>query len=64
LHFDPGLSSYEQILDWFFAHHNPTEPHKKQYQSAILYVDDAQRDLAKLALEQAKVSESKNVKSK
>lgn len=48
--FDDQIVSYERILDWFWEHHNPTDQHKKQYQSAILYVDDTQKRIAEESL--------------
>lgn len=49
------MNSYDDILEWFFAHHDPKQHHKKQYQSAILYVDEAQKSSAEKALDNAKV---------
>jgi len=46
LQFDPTLTSYQSLLDWFFRHHDPTIKHKKQYQSAILYEDNIQKESA------------------
>ncbi|VDM42058.1 unnamed protein product [Toxocara canis] len=48
--FDEKVVSYERLLDWFWEHHNPTERHKKQYQSAILYIDDEQKRIAEQGL--------------
>ncbi|KHN82475.1 Peptide methionine sulfoxide reductase [Toxocara canis] len=48
--FDEKVVSYERLLDWFWEHHNPTERHKKQYQSAILYIDDEQKRIAEQSL--------------
>ncbi|KAL3118191.1 hypothetical protein niasHT_000119 [Heterodera trifolii] len=53
LQFDPSCCSYEQILDWFFTHHDPTQRHKKQYASAILWVDESQHQTAEKAMEKA-----------
>ncbi|KAI1727616.1 peptide methionine sulfoxide reductase domain-containing protein [Ditylenchus destructor] len=52
LQYDEKQCTYKDLLDWFFAHHDPTVPHKKQYQSAILYVDDEQKSEAESALNQ------------
>lgn len=63
LQFDPSLSSYEEILGWFFSHHDPTLKHKKQYQSAILYVDSEQKSAAeKMLLESVKRKYGRNNK--
>jgi len=50
--FDESHLGYEKLLDWFWSHHNPTEHNKKQYQSAILYVNDGQKQLAESSLKQ------------
>jgi len=55
VHYDPTTSDYTDLLDWFFLHHNPTVIHKKQYQSAILYVDDEQKAKAEKAIERANI---------
>uniref|UniRef100_A0A914HWP9 peptide-methionine (S)-S-oxide reductase n=1 Tax=Globodera rostochiensis TaxID=31243 RepID=A0A914HWP9_GLORO len=41
LQFDPDKCTYDDVLDWFFDHHDPTQKHKKQYQSAILWAERA-----------------------
>ena len=52
--FDPAKISYRQVLDFFWSHHDPSDRRKKQYQSAILYVDDEQKAIAEETLEEAK----------
>ncbi|RYE29490.1 MAG: peptide-methionine (S)-S-oxide reductase [Hyphomicrobiales bacterium] len=50
--FDPDLTSYRQILEFFFQIHNPTTRNRQgndigaSYRSAIFYADDAQRAMA------------------
>jgi len=50
--FDPGLTSYREILSVFFSIHDPTTRDRQgndvgtQYRSAIFYHDDAQRAAA------------------
>ena len=50
--YDPGRISYEQLLDWFWRHIDPTDGGGQfvdrggQYRSAIFYADDNQRKLA------------------
>ena len=52
LKFDPALISYEQLLEKFWAKHNPTTLNRQgpdlgtQYRSAIFYHNDEQRKLA------------------
>ncbi len=47
--FDPDLTSYRQILEFFFQIHDPTTKDRQgndrgaSYRSAIFYADDAQR---------------------
>lgn len=51
--FDPDEITYREILEVFFATHDPTTPDRQgpdvgpQYRSAILYASDAQRETAK-----------------
>lgn len=58
--FDPQKVSYEQLLDAFWAMHDPTTRNRQgpdfgtQYRSAVFYNDDAQRiaaEKSKAALE-------------
>ena len=50
--FDPTLTSYRELLEFFFQIHDPTTPMRQgndrgtSYRSAIYYVDDTQRDMA------------------
>lgn len=54
--FDPDEVSYEDLLDVFFAIHDPTTLNQQgndvgtQYRSAIFYMDDEQRRLAQKAI--------------
>lgn len=42
--YDPSVVSYDELLDVFFAAHNPySPPYSVQYKSAIYYANDAQR---------------------
>jgi len=47
--FDASIVSYRELLEVFFAIHDPTTPNRQgndvgpQYRSAIFYADDAQR---------------------
>ncbi len=56
LQFDPEIISYPQLLDIFFAIHDPTAPHRQgadigtQYRSIILYNSTEQHDAAFAAI--------------
>jgi peptide-methionine (S)-S-oxide reductase len=50
--FDPAVTSYRRILEWFFQIHDPTTKNRQgndvgmAYRSAIYYVNEAQRATA------------------
>jgi peptide-methionine (S)-S-oxide reductase len=47
IEYDPARIAYSQLLDVFWASHDPgTRPFKRQYMSAIFYHDEKQRRLA------------------
>ena len=52
VHFDPGVVSYRDLLNVFFAIHDPTTLNRQgadvgtQYRSAIFYHDDEQKTIA------------------
>ena len=56
--FDPAKVSYEQLLEEFWRHHDPTTPNRQgpdvgtQYRSAVFTHDDDQARLAQKSLEQ------------
>ena len=62
--FDPAKVSYDQLLDIFWANHDPTTPNRQgpdvgtQYRSAIFFHDAAQESAARASKErwQAKFS--------
>ena len=57
LNFDPKITSYEKILEYFFEIHNPTTLNSQgpdfgtQYRSEIFYLNDGQKEIAKKILE-------------
>lgn len=62
IEFDPALVSFEQLLDWFWQAHDPTQLNRQghdvgtQYRSAIFYHSDAQRAAALASIERLKSS--------
>ncbi len=62
IEFDPALISYETLLEVFFATHDPTTPGRQgndvgpQYQSAVFYQNDMQRQSAERCIERLNAS--------
>ncbi|MBO8141827.1 MAG: peptide-methionine (S)-S-oxide reductase MsrA [Firmicutes bacterium] len=62
VHYDPRVISYRDLLDVFFAIHDPTTPNRQgndvgpQYRSIILYHDEDQRQTALEAIREAEQS--------
>lgn len=58
--YDPSKTSYEKVLQHFFAIHNPTQAHGQgpdrgeQYLSAVFYYDEAQKRTALALIEALK----------
>ena len=53
IEYDPTRVSYQQLLDAFWAGHDPTRPAgSRQYASRIFYHDEEQRRLAEASKEQ------------
>ncbi len=58
--FDSMVISYREILELFFAFHNPTTPNRQgsdigiQYRSIILYHDTAQKTIAEQVIQELK----------
>jgi peptide-methionine (S)-S-oxide reductase len=67
LNFDPKITSYEKILEYFFEIHNPTTLNSQgpdfgtQYRSEIFYLNDGQKEIAKKILEKIDRNLSKKV---
>jgi len=57
LDFDPKITSYRKILEYFFEIHNPTTLNSQgpdfgtQYRSEIFYLNDGQKETAKKVLD-------------
>lgn len=62
IEFDPARISYEEILDYFFRLHDPTQVNRQmndvgsQYRSTIFVHDDEQRSVAEKAIEDLEAS--------
>jgi peptide-methionine (S)-S-oxide reductase len=62
VHFDPDVISYEQILEVFFALHDPTTRDRQdadigpQYRSAVFYHDNAQKETIRKVISQVETS--------
>ena len=57
LTYDPAVTSYEQLLDFFFRIHDPTTKNQQgndigtSYRSAIFYANDAERAKAEAVIQ-------------
>lgn len=62
VYYDPEVVSYEQLVEFFFASHDPTQVDRqgpdvgKQYRSGIFYLDEAQRRTAEAYKQQLDAS--------
>ncbi|GAB6030436.1 hypothetical protein CHUAL_007308 [Chamberlinius hualienensis] len=61
MEYDPNQTTYEELLDLFWANHDSTTCNKRQYMSAIFYHTENQKDLASKSLESRKKVTSKTV---
>jgi peptide-methionine (S)-S-oxide reductase len=68
--YDPAVISYADLLDVFFATHDPTQLNRQgndvgtQYRSAIFLVDEAQRGEAEAGIERAQAEHGGRVVTK
>ena len=61
VHYDPSVTSYDEMLKIFWEIHDPTKPRSKQYMSAIFYSTDEQRELAVKSLQRQQKLLSKKI---
>ena len=70
LDFDPGVISYEKILEFFFEIHDPTTLNSQgpdigtQYRSEIFYLSDSQKEIAHKIIEKINLRLSGKVVTK
>jgi peptide-methionine (S)-S-oxide reductase len=63
--YDPRVVSYEELLEVFWASHNPVaEDYSRQYRNAVFYLTDEQRTVALKSLEAQKVKARSPVTTK
>ena len=56
--YDPEQTEYRKLLEMFWANHDSTACHSRQYMSAIFYHDEQQKQLA----EQTKMEHQSKVR--
>lgn len=62
IHYDPQVTTFEELLEVFFATHDPTTLNRQgadvgtQYRSAIFFHDDQQKAIAEAYIEQLNAS--------
>jgi peptide-methionine (S)-S-oxide reductase len=60
--FDPAVTSYRELLEFFFQIHDPTTPNRQgndrgpSYRSAIFYLDQEQRRVAEATIAEVEAS--------
>ena len=61
VHYDPSITSYDEMLKILWEIHDPTKPRSKQYMSAIFYHTDKQRELAEKSMQRQQKLLSKKI---
>ncbi len=62
IEFDPALTSYRKLLEYFFQIHDPTTKNRQgndrgtSYRSAIFYLNEAQRETAEKVIAEVNAS--------
>ncbi len=62
--YNPSKISYGELLELFFANHDPTVKQKTQYRSVIFYYDRKQLDLAEEKLKEYREEADRTVQTK
>jgi len=64
IEFDPKVTSYEKLLDFFWKNHDPTTSKcSRQYMSAIFYHGEGQKKIAQGSLEREEKRRKKTIKT-
>ena len=64
IQFDPEKQTYEKLLKMFWANHDPTQCHKRQYMSAIFYHSEEQKSLAEKTQEEHQATVRRTIQTK
>uniref|UniRef100_A0AC35U7N9 Peptide-methionine (S)-S-oxide reductase n=1 Tax=Rhabditophanes sp. KR3021 TaxID=114890 RepID=A0AC35U7N9_9BILA len=61
--YDPSAVNYDKLLRVFWKNHDPTVHRKKQYQSAILWQTEEERDKVQASYDAAKIKIGKDIET-
>lgn len=67
IEFDPEVTSFDDMLEIFWSIHDPTKPPSEpqpQYQSAVFYYNEKQKELAERSMERQQKLLSKKIMTK
>ncbi len=64
IEFDPEKQTYEKLLKMFWANHDPTQCHKRQYMSAIFYHGEEQKAKAEKSKEEHQETVKREIQTK